>query len=498
MKKWTAMFLCLVLLVPGTGARAAGGRDVSFEAELAQSLQELDLFRGVGEGAEGSAEFALERAPSRVEAVVMLVRSLGKGTEAEALARTHPFTDVPAWADGYVSYAYEQELARGVSDTRFGAEDPVTAEMYLTFTLRALGYSDQWDFGWDWPWALAAWTGILPPRVDWDHFLRADAVDVTAAALYASLKGGETPLHTKLEREGAFTAERFAEVFPTDPFADYRRIDQQLTAAVADRVPLGQVSGSRYRSEHHIILDVAEGDGVLTVTAFGSYSNVDLLEDNTIGNDGYNGIAPQLWLLELDLESQERRSFRMEEELTAEGRAVEDCFPAHVLEKRDRAWSSGVHIPALDAKRELNLGHVGYRASTHDEALLDILDAFGYYEGQRLETADCTILQYYIGGTSRGTFASLALIYKPGSTPGDGAVVSLPIPGDWEWYQNSDGPDTLELSQDQKTLTYTYHFDERRATSYSEGTETVAHEAGTYVYTVDLPSGEFSLEIVPN
>ena len=33
----------------------------------------------------------------------MLIRALGEEPQAKAAGKTHPFTDVPAWADGYVS-----------------------------------------------------------------------------------------------------------------------------------------------------------------------------------------------------------------------------------------------------------------------------------------------------------------------------------------------------------------------------------------------------------
>ena len=84
--------------------------------------------------------------------------------QAQESAKTHPFSDVPDWADGYVSYAYTAGLTKGVSEDRFGAADTASAEMYLTFMLRALGYTegDSGDFSWDAHWTLAEECGILP------------------------------------------------------------------------------------------------------------------------------------------------------------------------------------------------------------------------------------------------------------------------------------------------------------------------------------------------
>lgn len=205
-----ALLLCLVLCLTtclGIGT-AAEWRDLSRQRGQAMRLQSLGLFLGVGEGSNGFTDFDLERSPSRAEAVTMLVRALGKDSEAKRLGTTHPFTDVPAWADGYVSYAYGQGLTRGTSDTTFGAWDPATGAMYMTFMLRALGYADGEDFTWDDPWTLAEACGILPLTVDRGDFRRADAVDVTAAALDEGLTitlplaNGQAPEQPVLSQDG--------------------------------------------------------------------------------------------------------------------------------------------------------------------------------------------------------------------------------------------------------------------------------------------------------
>ena len=104
MKKLLAAGLCLTMCVwaaPLGGAAAA--RDLDIEHGLASQLKELGLFLGVGEKENGTTDFALERAPNRTEALTMLVRALGKEAPAQESAKTHPFSDVPDWADGYVS-----------------------------------------------------------------------------------------------------------------------------------------------------------------------------------------------------------------------------------------------------------------------------------------------------------------------------------------------------------------------------------------------------------
>ena len=105
MRAGLSVLLCLLLCLGAVCA--AEGRDVTEQEALAGKLQSLGLFLGVGEGENGAADFDLDRPITREEAVTMLVRALGKGAEAAEMEKTHPFADVPAWADGYVSYAWE-------------------------------------------------------------------------------------------------------------------------------------------------------------------------------------------------------------------------------------------------------------------------------------------------------------------------------------------------------------------------------------------------------
>jgi len=196
-------------------ALAASPRDTSLEETLAADLKALNLFQGVSD-----REFELDRAPTRVEALIMLIRVLGKETEALSGTWSHPFTDVPAWANAYVGYAYENGLTNGSSATKFGTGD-ANAAMYLTFVLRSLGYSDaeEEDFVWDKPFYLAEKLGILPDCVDTKIFLRADVVSVSYAALNdIRLKGSSRTLTEKLIDAGVFTQAQFSETYDADAF----------------------------------------------------------------------------------------------------------------------------------------------------------------------------------------------------------------------------------------------------------------------------------------
>ena len=199
--------LLLALLMAGSviflPARAVDSVTASGAAQL---LYDLGLFRGTGVKADGTPEFDLNRAPTRAEAVTMLVRLLGAEEQAMRSVQAMPFTDVPDWARPYVSYAYRQGLTNGVSASQFASDQPVTAAQYLTFVLRAMGYADGTDFFWSSAWTLTDRLGITAGEYsDKTKFLRGDAAVVSANALTAQRKEGNRNLLEYLIDQGVIT-----------------------------------------------------------------------------------------------------------------------------------------------------------------------------------------------------------------------------------------------------------------------------------------------------
>ena len=189
----TSLSLCL-----GVSALAAGA-----DAE-ASALKTMELFKGTENG------FELDRAPTRMEALIMLVRMTGNENDAlYAESTKHPFTDAPDWEDAgkYLDYAFENGLTTGVTATTFNPDAPATAQMYATFMHRALGYEDAaegslWD---EWE-QLGKISGVLTDEVDTDDFMRGDAVLMSYAALSSTMQGEkEITLEQKLLEDGAIT-----------------------------------------------------------------------------------------------------------------------------------------------------------------------------------------------------------------------------------------------------------------------------------------------------
>jgi len=153
--------------------------------------------------ASSPSEFELGRAATRTDGLVMLLRLLGKETEALHGVYSHPFRDVPRWADCYVGYAYQNGIVNGKSSDMFGANDPLTANQYVTLVLRALGYRDGEDFQHDRVLDKAVLLGILSKAEADDlkfrsEFLRNDLFGISYNALSAKMKGSSCTLAEKL------------------------------------------------------------------------------------------------------------------------------------------------------------------------------------------------------------------------------------------------------------------------------------------------------------
>lgn len=89
-KKLLSLFLALTLALSlAAPAWAATPEEAQDSAQL---LYNLGLFQGSGTNEDGSPRFALERAPTRAEAVTILVRLLGAEEAAQAQTWSTPWT----------------------------------------------------------------------------------------------------------------------------------------------------------------------------------------------------------------------------------------------------------------------------------------------------------------------------------------------------------------------------------------------------------------------
>jgi hypothetical protein len=190
MKK-SLLTVAIAVILAGSLAFAAFAGNFT---HIADDLHDLGLFQGA------SGDYQLGRAPTRAEALTMLIRLLGLEEAAQGSVYEHPFTDVPNWADRTVAYAFANGLTTGVSATAFGTRNPATAQMYVTFILRALGYSDAagGDFRFSGAIEFGKSKGVIDDLLASGPFLRDQMVAVSFLALGAAPK--DSQFDTLLEK----------------------------------------------------------------------------------------------------------------------------------------------------------------------------------------------------------------------------------------------------------------------------------------------------------
>lgn len=203
-KKWI-LLLAVTVIVLSTVSVSAANTDV----ECADALYALGLFQGTSMSADGTPVYDLDLVPTRAQAVTMLVRLIGEEDAAKNGTWSTPFTDIPQWAQPYVGYAYQNGLTQGTGATTFSANEEVTEQQYVTFLLRALGYSDSTgDFSFSNALEFGRATGLISGTDSARRFTRGTLAADSYRALCATLKGSDQTLSNKLLWDDVFTTEQ--------------------------------------------------------------------------------------------------------------------------------------------------------------------------------------------------------------------------------------------------------------------------------------------------
>lgn len=180
-----------------------GGSGVDYNA-MADTLAEMGLLQGTG--LSYGSGYELERPSMRIEGLVMFIRLLGEERAALQSVAPNPFADTPDWADRYVAYAYEKGYTTGTGTAAdgtmyFSPNATISAEEYMTFLLRALGYSDSGedpDFTWQTAMADGVTYGVLREKeraaMEEGDFLRSRMVYLSCCGLAAHRKDGVSQL----------------------------------------------------------------------------------------------------------------------------------------------------------------------------------------------------------------------------------------------------------------------------------------------------------------
>jgi hypothetical protein len=205
MRLYSTKLLVLILLITAiicTPIRVFAAEPPTPDMSSSNYEKAIDL-KILGLFANSPDNFELERAPTRAEAAVMLVRLLGVEYQVKEGNYSHPFTDVPAWADNYVGFIYQKGISNGISESLFGSSNMVSATQYVTFVLRSMGYEDNVDFSYAKALDKARELQLLSDSEFSEFknkavFLRNDLVAVSYNALSVSMKGSRQTLLEKL------------------------------------------------------------------------------------------------------------------------------------------------------------------------------------------------------------------------------------------------------------------------------------------------------------
>ncbi len=187
------------------GVYSQTGYDIRYMDE-AYALKSLGLVRGAADGME------MYRGNTRAESITMLIRLLGEEKLALSAAHKHPFGDVDAWAQRYVGYAYRMGYTKGVTETRYDGSALTTANQYMTFVLRSLGYSEEaGDFKYLTAVNDAVRLGVIPQstaaELNSTEFKRDHVMHISYLAMSARVKGSDMTLLARLVANGAVSSD---------------------------------------------------------------------------------------------------------------------------------------------------------------------------------------------------------------------------------------------------------------------------------------------------
>lgn len=289
------MRIALASMLVAAGITATAGA-ANF-TNCADRLKDVGLFQGTNQG------YQLDKVPTRAEASAMLVRLLGKEAEAEKLTYTAPFTDLKGWEKPYVQYLYDNGLANGMSATAYNPTGKCSAQMYTTFLLRALGYSDaKGDFTYAKALDFGEQVGLVDDiNCSTKNFLRDNVVAMSLTALDTDVKGSDSILLDKLVADGAVDKTKAASLGAFFADADAFNTAAENTSAeskmamdmnIKASVKLGTTKLLDMSMPMTVKTDMNLKELDKSVMAFGGKLNMTI--DPSLANDGDTSISQDI------------------------------------------------------------------------------------------------------------------------------------------------------------------------------------------------------------
>ena len=151
-----ASAMLLGMMMVGTSAKGIDDftdKDKIVNQDAVAVTAEIGVFDGYENGS-----FGPENVVTRAEMAVIICTMLyGAGVNVNQFAETNVFTDVPAWAQGYVNLCSSLGIVAGVGEGKFDPNATVTTAQAVLMLCRALGYfQNAADFGDNWMLAATA------------------------------------------------------------------------------------------------------------------------------------------------------------------------------------------------------------------------------------------------------------------------------------------------------------------------------------------------------
>ena len=134
-KRIFALLMSLVTVLPLTVGISASAASEIHEG-LADTLYQMDLFKGTGTNPDGTPIYNLDAGATRMQGLIMLIRLLGEEEAALAYTGPCPFADVSGNSAKYAGYAYSKGYTSGTTPTTFG-NGPLKPNAFLTFCAAA-------------------------------------------------------------------------------------------------------------------------------------------------------------------------------------------------------------------------------------------------------------------------------------------------------------------------------------------------------------------------
>lgn len=182
--------------------------DKSVEMSSAIRLKELGVLKGTGQG------FELDHKATRLEGLILLIKLLGREKDTDYYSDIESkFTDVPKWGSKYANYAFYNNLTKGTGNNLFGSQNKISGKEFITFLLRALGYSEEaGDFSFDTAIeksvSLGMITGEESIAYNRSTLTRGALAVLSSRALDTKIKSGKEKLIASLERLSSSSHEK--------------------------------------------------------------------------------------------------------------------------------------------------------------------------------------------------------------------------------------------------------------------------------------------------